>query len=511
MKKTSHEDRATVSQNAEVALSRREALAVGASLPLALALGRGAQARSYSDHQKTPIGPPTQTQPAAILTITEQSMSPLGRPTPATVANAMLPGPELRFQEGEHFKVWVQNAMKVPTTLHWHGMILPNYMDGVPGLTQYPIPAGESVYYEYPLLQSGTYWYHSHYGFQEQTGLYGPLIIESKREPYAYDHEAVVVLGDWLDQSPENLISQFRGQMPMTPAGEPPKSSPYPFPGDKPFKIDVNYPGYLMNGRSNDSPWTFEARKGDRIRFRLINGSTSSFFRVALADHELELIAADGQPIEPIRGDNLVIGTAERYDFLVTLKRSGSFTLHAAALGTQRQVVGAVHTSDVKGRAAASAPNWGPRTVGASRYSQIRSPYPTTLPEGPIRNLKIELGGDMKNYLWSMNGEYYPEAFSPEGKAEPLWIRAGERVRMRIVNKTMMYHPMHLHGHFFRLLPKLGAWDDPQAPLKDTLAIGPGQQLDCEFFADNPGNWFFHCHNLYHLASGMAREVRYRV
>ncbi|MAI78843.1 MAG: copper resistance protein CopA, partial [Deltaproteobacteria bacterium] len=484
----------------EARFSRREVISAGVSLPLVLSLAGETLGESSRQGVGAVSGiPPAQTRPAAVLSITDETRKPLGEDTHATVVNGHLPGPELRFREGERFQVLVENRMSVPTTVHWHGMIVPNYMDGVPGLTQYPIDPGQSVYYEYPLLQSGTYWYHSHYEFQEQTGLHGPLIIEARNEPYQYDQEAVVFLSDWLNQSPAEMIPQFRGEAPMTEAARPAPKGGYPFPGEKPFNVDVNYPGYLLNGQSNKRPWTLSARKGDRIRFRLINGSTASFFRVSLEGHELELIAADGQPVSPIRGDNLVIGTAERYDFLVTLKDSGSFTLHAAALGTENQVVGVIHTPDSAPRASLIRPQPGPRSLGAADYGTLRSPYPTTLPEGPVKTLDIELGGVMKQYLWSINGEYYPEMFSPQGKAEPLWVKYGERVRMRLHNKTMMYHPMHLHGHFFRLLRRLGEWDDPDAPLKDTVAIGPGQRIDFEFTADNPGHWFFHCHNLYHL------------
>jgi len=493
-------------------ISRRGVIVAGAALPLALARpGVAASATPQASKEELKqTAPPAQTRPAAVLSITDENISPLGKPTAATLVGNQLPGPELRFKEGERFQVLVENRLSVPTTVHWHGMIVPNYMDGVPGLTQYPIGSGQSVYYEYPLLQSGTYWYHSHYELQEQTGLHGPLIIEARNEIHHYDREAVVFLSDWLNQSPYELIPQFRGEVPATPASEPAPEGGYTFPGDKKFNIDVNYPGYLMNGKSENDPWTLEARKGERIRFRLINGSTASFFRVSLEGHQLELIAADGQPVEPVRGDNIVIGTAERYDFLVTLKESGSFTLHAAALGTTKQVIGVVHTRDVPAKASRVRPAFSGRSIGSADYASLRSPYPTTLPEGPVKTFDVKLGGDMKKYLWSINGEYYPEAFSPDGKAEPFWIRYGERVRVRITNPTMMYHPMHLHGHFFRLLRRPGHWDDPIAPMKDTVIVGPGQKIEFEFIADNPGHWFFHCHNLYHLASGMAREFRYR-
>jgi len=321
----------------------------------------------------------------------------------------------------------------------------------------------------------------------------------------------VVFLSDWLNQPPEGIIPQIRGEQPATEVIKPPEPGGYTFPGDKPFKIDVNYHGYLMNGRPNENPWTLKVRRGDRLRLRFINGSTATFFRVALDGHPMQLIAADGQPVVPLSIDNFVIATAERYDVLVTIQESGSFTLHAAALGTHRQAVGVVHTADTQPKANLARPTFSGKSGGMADYAALKSPYPTTLPEGPVKTFDIVLGGEMKKYLWSMSGEYYPETFSPDGKATPLAIQRGDRVRLRFSNKTMMFHPMHLHGHFFRLLPAPDAWDDATAPLKGTLGVGPMQRIDVEFTADNPGNWFFHCHNLYHLASGMARVVRYDV
>ncbi|MCH2181781.1 MAG: multicopper oxidase family protein [Mariniblastus sp.] len=491
-------------------LSRRRLLQAGAGLPFALSAPIMAQTPSPSPTEQEPEAVPVQAKPDYVCNLEQSTIAPLGVPTSATLINGSLPGTEIRYREGDMFRVLVNNRLAVPTSLHWHGMLVPNYMDGVPDVTQLPIGAGESVLYEYPIRQSGTYWYHSHYNFQEQTGMSGTLIVEAKDEPWSYDHDVVVTMSDWLNQEPEGIIPQFRGQQPETAAVKPPPGD-YKFPGDQPFNVDINYPGYLLNGRSNKSPWTQKVRAGDRIRLRLINASTSTFFQVMLDGHRMQVIAADGQNVDPIDVDNLVIATAERYDVLVTIGQSGSFSLRAAALGTSQQVVGVIHTADV-----APQPNLEPakftgKSGGMANYSALKSPLPTTLPKGPVKEFEIDLGGEMNKYLWSMGGEYYPELFSPDGQAKPLEIRQGDRVRIRMTNSTMMFHPMHLHGHFFRLLPQAGAWDDPLAPLKDTVGVGPKQKIDIEFIADNPGSWFFHCHNLYHLASGMARVVQYTV
>jgi FtsP/CotA-like multicopper oxidase with cupredoxin domain len=494
--------------------SRRAAIAaVGAMTPLAL-LGRvGAQPVNPAP-PATDQGPrrmPAAPKPDYVFNIEQKTIAPLGTPTDAILVNGADPGTEIRYTEGDMFRVLVNNTMQIPCTVHWHGLLVPNYMDGVPEITQYPIGPRQSVFIEYPIVQSGSYWYHSHYGLQEQQGLRGPYIIEEARPAYDYDKDITVFMTDWLDQSPDGIIPQIRNEQPQTDAVKTPVPGGEPFPGTKPFNIDVNYPGYLMNGKSVDDPWTMQVKQGDRLRLRLINGSTATFFRVQLEDHEMEIITADGQPVVPTKAGNVVIAIAERYDVLVTIKKSGSFTLNAVALGTKRQVAGVLHTKGASKKPSSGMPVWAGRSGGSADYASLKSPYPTVLPDGPVKTFNIELGGKMKQYLWSMAGEYYPEMFVPEGDAGPLRINYGDRVRIRFTNSTMMYHPMHLHGHFYRLLSTPGAWGETHCPLKDTVAVGPGEKIDIEFFADNPGHWFFHCHNLYHLAAGMARKFEYVV
>ena len=491
-------------------------LLASALAPLAIgstnALARGGtQESAGSDFAPKPGEPPSQAPPKYVLNVDRRERDLFGTPTAALLVNDRIPGTEIRYTEGELFRVLINNHLEEPCTLHWHGLIVPNYMDGVPEITQYPIESRQSVLMEYPIRQSGTYWYHSHYRLQEQQGLSGPYIIEERRPLHDYDHDVTVFLQDWLQQSPEGIIPQIRGEQPETAAVKTPVPGGAPFPGETPFNIDLDYPGYLMNGATDASPWTMSVRKGDRLRLRLINGSTSTFFRVGLEDHDLEIIAADGQPVVPVTAGNVVIAVAERYDVLVTIKKTGSFDLRAVALGTKRGVTGVLHTSGASARPKSDAFVFRGPAGGSADYASLKSPYPTTLPDGPVRTFEIDLGGVMKKYLWSMAGEYYPEPFVPEPDAGPLEIRSGERVRVRFTNSTMMYHPMHLHGHFYRVLSKPGAWSEPNAPLKDTVAVGPGQRIDIEFTADNPGHWFFHCHNLYHLASGMARKVIYVV
>jgi len=453
-------------------------------------------------------------RPDYVFDIAQKKIAPLGVPTDAILINDGHPGPEIRYKEGDTFRVLLQNNTDTFTTMHWHGLIVPSWMDGVPEVTQLPIPSKQSFFVEYPIVQAGSYWYHSHYRLQEQIGLHGPFVIEEKKPPFDYDHDVTCFCTDWLNQSPDDIVPQLRGEMPKTEAVETPKGELYNLPGAKmPFTVDVNYPGFLLNAGTNARPWTFQCKPGDRLRLRLINGGTSSMFRVALDGHEMTIIACDGTPCEPVTVDSIAMATAERYDVLVTIAEAGSFTLHWAALGQANQVVGVIHTAGSDPKPNLDRPKFGPRTGGMADYSALRSREDSRLPDGPVKTFELDLGGLMKKYLWSMGGQFYPEPYVPKemADAKPLDIEYGDRVRIRFTNSTMMVHPMHLHGHFYRVLATPGEWDQPDAVLKDTIGVRPGQRVDLEFLADNPGAWFFHCHNLFHLAAGMARVVHYGV
>jgi FtsP/CotA-like multicopper oxidase with cupredoxin domain len=424
------------------------------------------------------------------LHIQETDLNPDGaKVVHGITTNGMFPAKEIRLKQGDMFRAVLDNNLSdQSTSLHWHGLLVPAAMDGVPDVSHVPIKPHEVFVYEFPILQSGTYWYHSHFGFQEQIGLGGPFIIEASDESLVYDHDCVIFLGDWTHNDPSTLYGNLKT----------PKVGAMDMNMD-PDLSDVQYNAFLINGRANNDPWLCTARKGDRIRFRIINGGTSTFFRFMIDGHSLMITHADGIAVQPIEVDHFLIGMGECYDAMLTVRDSGSFTIRAIAMDNSGQAIGILHTPDATPKGNLSMPKLGSRQLN---YDQLRSIEPTTLTEGPMRRFTLDLTGNMRNYVWSINNQIYPDA-------DPLRFNQGDRVRIDSVNKTMMWHPMHLHGHFFRLL--MPGVDTRNCPLKHTVSVPPKKTISLEFFADNPGKWFFHCHNLYHLEAGMAREFIYSV
>ena len=234
----------------------------------------------------------------------------------------------------------------------------------------------------------------------------------------------------------------------------------------------------------------------ERLRLRLINGGASTYFRLRLDGVPLRVTHADGLAVQPVDVDQLLMGMGETYDVVVQLPTAGSYTLHAVAMDGSGQALAVLHTPNTTPIANTQLPKFDGRELS---YAMLRAAAPTTLPAGEPRKFTLDLGGDMAKYVWTINGQAYP-------KADPLLIRQGERVELELVNRTMMWHPMHLHGHFFRVLQ---GGPDERAPLMHTVNVAPRETVRIEFITDNPGQWFFHCHNLYHLEAGMARVFEY--
>ena len=419
------------------------------------------------------------------------TLNPDGRrATPGITINGQYPGPEIRVREGSMLRIEVENKLPdEPTSIHWHGLLLPAGMDGVPDVSGFPIAPRQVFVYEYPLLQSGTYWYHSHWQLQEQIGMAGPFVIEARDEPLRVDHDIVVMLGDWLYRSPYAALTALK-KGPAKPMAAGAKMADM-----KPDLADIEYDALLLNGRGTRDPWTYQARPGERIRLRIINAAASTYFRLRLDGHPLAITHADGLAVEAVTVDYLQMGMAETYDAVVTLSGSGSYTLHAVAVDGSGQAIGVLHTPDAAAKPNLAMPTFEGRALS---YGDLRAVAPTALPPGPARPFTLALQGDMAKYVWTINGQVYP-------KTDPLLIRQGDRVQIELRNETLMWHPMHLHGHFFRVLQGAGE----RAPFKHTVNVAPRETVRIEFTADNPGRWIFHCHNLYHLEAGMARVFEY--
>jgi len=432
-----------------------------------------------------------------------------------TYGTGTVPGPLLLGTTGDQLRVALTNQLPTVssdgaptgTSVHWHGLAIRNDMDGVPDVTQPAIAAGTTATYQFTLPHPGTYWYHSHDGVQRDRGLTGPLIIDDPAEPGRYDTEFIVMLDDWIDgiggATPAVVLADLhrtgmRMRMDMSSMGSMMGGSTSAVGGDG---GDVDYPYYLVNGRIPASPTVFTARPGQRARLRVINAAADTAFRVALGGHRLTVTHTDAYPVAPTPVDTVLLGSGERYDLLVDLG-DGVFPLAAAAEGKTGGARALVRTS---GCAAAPPAGLVPAELAGRMlgYGDLHADPSVVLPaRAPDRTHQLVLTADMGRYVWMINGRTFDQH-------QPLPVRAGERVRLEFVNQTMMYHPMHLHGHTFALRdPLVGGRAD--GARKDTVNVLPNQTVAAEFEADNPGQWLTHCHLAYHEAAGMMTVVSYQ-
>jgi multicopper oxidase len=422
--------------------------------------------------------------------------------------NDALPGPLLRLPAGEVLRARLHNRLPDPTSIHWHGIALRNDMDGVPGVTQEPVAPGASFTYEFTVPDPGTYFFHPHVGLQLDRGLYGTLLVEDPADPGGYDREAVIVLDDWTDgvgHSPDRIFQdlQRRGMAGMAGMDMGDGMSGMagmggmvdhgnPLGGDP---GDVRYPFYLINGRPIGSPRTLKARPRERVRLRIINAAADTAFRVAVAGHRLTVTHTDGFPVEPASGDALLVGMGERYDALVDLD-DGVFPVVALAEGKGARAAAVIRAGS------GPTPNLDARPAELDRrlltVADLRSAAAADLgARQPTRTHRLTLAGDMQRYQWTINGRTFDRMI-------PLEVRQGERVRLVFDNRSMMSHPMHLHGHTFQV--RDGAQSGPR---KDTVVVRPMQRMAVDLDAGNPGQWVVHCHNAYHQEAGMMTTLSY--
>lgn len=415
------------------------------------------------------------------------------------------PASPIRAAVGDELRVRLSNALPDPTTIHWHGLALRNDMDGVPDLTMAPVAPAAVFDYAFTLSHPGTYWFHPHVGVQLDTALHAPLIIDDPREATDYDEEAVLVLDDWTDgwsTAPAAILAAARrdgmgGMAGM--AGMDGMDGMGGVSADKPLGTDtgdVRYPAHLVNGRAPADPWVIRSRPGRRIRLRLINAGSDTAYRFAVGGHRLTVTHTDGFPVEPTTVDTLVIGMGERYDVLITAG-DGAFPVVAVPEGKDDPVAQAVLRTG-----GGMAPDAGARPAELSRtmlgYESLRARADVRLgPAVPDRTLRMILTMADGGRRWLINGKTYAEH-------EPLRVSAGERVRLVLSNQSMMFHPMHVHGHTFALTGPDGA-----GPRKDTVNVLPMQDVAVDLQADNPGQWLAHCHNAYHGELGMMTSLSY--
>ena len=521
-----------------------------------------------------------------------------GTPKRAIAVNGQIPMPTLTFTEGDTAEIHVHNELAEETSLHWHGLMLPNQYDGVPNLTQMPIKPHTEHVYTFPIIQHGTHWYHSHTGLQEQIGMYGSMIL-NKREDL--DIPTIpLILSEWTDMKPENVhrllhnaSDWFAIQKGTTQSySEAIKSGHFKTKVANEWKrmnamdvSDVYYDKFLINGKSESQLAQFKA--GDKVRLRISNGGGSTYFWLTYAGGKITVVANDGNDVEPVEVDRLIVAVSETYDVIVTIpadktayeflvtsedrtksaslylgngikqlttplpklkyfegmkmmngmmKMNGDLDDMGMQMSLNKMDMNVVMYPEItgpqtpkgemklEGEMDHSSHDMGkmkmddssPKNDGMKmtednynsnelsdivtlNYAMLKSPTITTLPkEAPVKELKFELTGNMNRYVWSLDNKVVSET-------DKILIKKGENIRLILHNGSMMRHPMHLHGHDFRVLNGQGEY----SPLKNVIDIMPMETDTLEFAATESGDWFFHCHILYHMMSGMGRVFSY--
>jgi multicopper oxidase len=410
--------------------------------------------------------------------------------------NGQVPGPEIRVKEGETVRVILKNYLPEETSIHWHGIPVPNAMDGVPGLTQKGVMPGEAFVYEFVARPAGTYIYHSHAKYQLDQGLYGPFIIEPSREILSYDREYTLLLEDWVmkdDGGVANTLRRpamgmMRGMMGRRVSRQ----------GGEPL-LEPVYDAYAANGKVYPAMEPIKVKRGDKVKLRIANPSSATIYDLCLAGHSLTITHADGRPVEPIQTDILRIGMGERYDVEFVAGNPGYWLLSARETGFGESTlrVPLIYEGTKADVPVSPTFNAGLRFATYWDMKSLR-PHSSAGLERPAAFISQTLSGGMHSPYWTINGLVYPNV-------EPIRLDHNDHVRIGYGNHSMMAHPMHLHGHFFKIV-------NPNLPpdrwiQKDTVIVNPMERVEIDLVADNPGQWFHHCHNLYHMMAGMANVL----
>jgi FtsP/CotA-like multicopper oxidase with cupredoxin domain len=500
-----------------------------------------------------------------------------GKEKHAIAVNGQIPMPTLTFTEGDTALIYVHNEMDIETSLHWHGVFLPNQEDGVPYLTQLPIKPHSDYIYKFPVIQNGTHWYHSHSGLQEQIGMYGSLIFNKKKSdplfrPGIDDLPTLpIILSEWTNYNPNNVHRMLHNASDWfaIKKGTTQSYAEAIQQGQFITKVknewkrmlamdvsDVYYNKLMINGTSEKQYSEF--KPGDKVRLRISNGGASTYFWLTYAGGKMEVVANDGNDVIPVLVDRLIIAVAETYDIIVTIpeyeasfeflatsedrtnsvsmylgggpkqlvdplpklkyfegmkmmnsmmKMNGNLDDMGMQMSFNKMDMNVVMYPEITGAAnnensRIESNNYNANEISdivTLNYSMLKSTVVTSLPvDSPVKVLKFELTGNMNRYVWSLDNKVVSET-------DKILIKKGEIVRIVLYNGSMMRHPMHLHGHDFRIINGNGEY----APLKNTLDIMPMETDTIEFLANVEGDWFFHCHILYHMMSGMGRVFTY--
>lgn len=486
--------------------SRRSLIGGGLAIVGTWALGActGSTAPTATQSAPTPDRPlptPTPLAPAPGGSIIEKKLR--AAPTTIDLGGIQLetwayadtvPGPLLEARPGDLLRITLDNQLPADTTIHWHGVALNNAADGVPGMTQNPVPPGGSFLYEFAVPDPGTYFFHPHIGVQLDRGLYAPLIVADPADPGRYDSEWIVVLDDWIDGTGRTPDDVLRELTTSSAAGNGMGGMDHSGMGNAPFGDggDVTYPHYLINGALPTAPVSHRGAPGERLRLRIINAASDTIFAVALGGHTMTVTHSDGFAVQPHETAALHIGMGERYDVVVTLA-DGVFPLVAMPWGKNGQAMALVRTGS------GSNP---PSDIVLPEFTRpilqgtdLHPAAAARLPDRPNdARVDLRLGGQMNPYAWTING-------APFGKNQPLSVTTGQRLQVDVTNATMMTHPLHLHGHTFAL---------PSGLRKDTVLIPPMGTTTLQLDATNPGDWAVHCHNIYHAEAGMMIALQYR-
>ncbi len=527
------------------------------------------------------------------LTVGEFPVRINGRPGMAVGINGTIPSPLIRFTEGQEITLNVTNTLQADTSIHWHGLLVPFHMDGVPGVSFPGIKPGETFQYKYSVPQNGTYWYHSHSGLQEPLGMYGPMIIDPKgTDPVKYDREYVIVISDWTFEHPMKLfrklksmadgfnfqkrtLSDFRRDAKKNGFGATMKQRAA-WNKMRMSQTDISdvtgatYT-YLINGRGTDDNWNGVFTPGERVRLRIINAASMSMFNIRIPGLPMTIVQADGLNVRPLEVDEFQMSVAETYDVIIEPKEAKAFAFVAESIDRSGQVVA---TFGPRPGMRASAPTLrakplltmkdmgmgdmdhgsmdmgggdmsgmdhskmdhsqmdiGPREVlekkikrgpGVAnvavnpvsrlheagiglenvphrtlKYSDLRSLDPNPDTREPEREIILHLTSNMERYMWSFDGEKFIY------NNDPIKFYEGERVRLTLINNTMMPHPIHLHGMFFDVVNG----SKNHKPRKHTMIVKPGEKQSWDISAEHVGDWAFHCHLFFHMLAGMFQVV----